>query len=522
MNNDEENNISPTDGYGGEKVESDEVARYEFAATVRRRLSNRRFLVTVFAATSVIVLAVILFWLGRGDEGQPVPAPRTTSFSNAAAANGTESGEQTITLSPEQMERAGIKIEPVGEQLSTEAGTSATTGVVQANAYRETPLISVAGGIVRSVRAELGQQVRQGQPVTIVFSEELSQTESRYISLLKELETARQNFARESRLVQISPISSSDLDESTAKLKTAEAELDERRKAYDRAAKLVRIGAASREDLEQSTTRLRASEAALVEARRRYGRASEIAEIKPASRASFEQAAVRVRNAESELSSVRERLLFLGLTPQTVAALRSPNQISSEITLRSPISGTVTSRTVNTGEVVEANKELMRITDLSSVWVIAQVYENDLSRIRTGTGASVTSGSYPDRIFRGSVTYIDPNINQETRTAQARIEVANPGQILKIGMYVNVAFGSLGQAERTVPAVSAAAVQNVNNQQVVFVPSGQPGVFSMRSVRLAAEINGLFPVLEGLNVGDRVVTQGSFLLRAEWLRSRSG
>lgn len=120
------------------------------------------------------------------------------------------------------------------------------------------------------------------------------------------------------------------------------------------------------------------------------------------------------------------------------------------------------------------------------------------------------------------MTYIDPNINPETRTAQVRIELANPGQNLKIGMYVNVAFGSLGNAENTMPAVPVSAVQNINNGQVVFVETSQPNVFLMRPVRLATETNGLYPVIEGINVGDRIVTEGSFLLRAEWLKLHPG
>ena len=284
----------------------------------------------------------------------------------------------------------------------------------------------------------------------------------------------------------------------------------------------MEIGAASREDFEQATTKLKTAEADVQEARSRYERAVQVAQINPVNRSSFEQAAVKLRTAESELASVRERLLLLGLSQQKVDALRSPNQISSLLTLTAPVSGTVTSRSVNTGEVVEANKELMRITDLSSVWVIAQVYEKDLGRICVGSGASVTSDAYPEQVFRGHVTYIDPNINQETRTAQARIELDNPGQKLKIGMYVNAALASLGGAENTMPVVPPAAVQNLGNQQVVFLVTDNPNVFTMRPVRLAAESNGLYPVIEGVTVGDHVVTDGSFLLRAEWLKLHSG
>jgi RND family efflux transporter MFP subunit len=150
---------------------------------------------------------------------------------------------------------------------------------------------------------------------------------------------------------------------------------------------------------------------------------------------------------------------------------------------------------------------------------VAQVYEKDLRKVHIGSGASITTDAYPGRVFRGQVSYVDSKVDPQTRTAQARIELANPGQQLKIGMYVNVVFASLGSARSSVPVVPVAAVQNMGNQQVVFVATSDPNVFAMRSVRLGQESNGFYPVLEGLSVGDRIVTEGSFMLRAEWLKS---
>ncbi|HXG84008.1 MAG TPA: efflux RND transporter periplasmic adaptor subunit [Pyrinomonadaceae bacterium] len=134
------------------------------------------------------------------------------------------------------------------------------------------------------------------------------------------------------------------------------------------------------------------------------------------------------------------------------------------------------------------------------------------------SGASVTTDAYQDKVFRGQVTYIDPSLNENTRTAQVRIELENPDRALKIGMYVRAAFGALGQAEQTAPTFAATAVQNLGNTQIVFVATNEPNVFEMRRVRLGEENNGTYQVLEGLNVGDKIVTEGSFLLRAECLK----
>jgi RND family efflux transporter MFP subunit len=243
-----------------------------------------------------------------------------------------------------------------------------------------------------------------------------------------------------------------------------------------------------------------------------------LVEIGAASREELEQAATKLRTAEAAVASQRQRLLLLGVPAQRINQLKSSAQVTSEVSLPAPVSGTVINRSVNQGEVIAADKELLRVSDLSSVWVIAQVYEKDLGKIRIGSGASITSDAYPGRVFRGQVSYIDPVIDQTTRTAQVRVELANPGQLLKIGMFVNVAFATLGGAEATTLVVPKIAVQNFNNQQVVFVATKEPNVFAMRPVRLGAEGNGFFPVLEGLSIGEQVVTDGSFLLRAEWLK----
>jgi RND family efflux transporter MFP subunit len=482
---------------------------------------SRKPMYIALGIIGAVLVAALLFVLLRNRDGggQVVSAPRSITFDE----NGNQEGsmpvaEQTVTLSPEQAERIKLKIETVGETMSTEASEVAATGVVEANAYAQTPVISLVGGIVRQIPAQLGETVSRGQTVAVVFSNELAEAQSRYLSLQTEAQTARQNYERTQRLVEINPVSRAELDEAQARLKAKEAELDEMRRRYNRTVKLVEIGASSREETEQDRTKLRTAEAEVEQARKQLTRATEIARLNPVSRREFEEASVKLRTAESELSSARQRLILLGLPEQRVNALRSPAQISSEVALPAPVSGTITSRAVNQGEVVEPNKELARVTNLSSVWVIAQVYEKDLGRIRAGSGASVTTDAYPGRVFRGRVTYIDPNINQETRTAQARVELQNPGEMLKIGMYVRASFGALGTGEMTAPVISSAAVQNMSNQKIVFVATDKPNVFVMKTVRLGTESNGQYVVLEGVSVGDKVVTEGSFLLRAELMK----
>src|SRR5438128_1888798 len=387
---------------------------------------DKQWLIAITAIALILIVAIAAWFLWPKGPGKPVPAPRSVSFDESpqpATATG-----QKLTLTPEQMRTVQLKIETVGERPSSGAAGQMATGVVQANTYKETPVVSLVGGIVRSVGAELGQNVRRGQRIAVVFSNELAEAQSRYL--------------------------------------TAVATLDEHHRHHLRTTKLVEIGAASRQDLEM--------------------------------------AASQYREAESNLANLRQKLLLLGMTAQRIDSLNSTSQISSEVTVPSPSSGTVTGRSVNPGEVIEANKELMRVTDLSIVWVVGQVYEKDLATIRVGSGANISSDAYPGRVFRGRVSYVDPKIDPATRTAQVRIELANPRQMFKIGMYVNVAFGALCTAEKTMAVVPKAAVQTINNQQFVFVATDKTNEFILRPVRVGTETNGLYPVLEGLNAGDRV------------------
>ena len=473
-------------------------------------------------AAVMLLSFVVWFFAFRstGEEGKAVPAPRSTSMDDVSS--GEPAAGQTITISAEQLASSGIKIDPVGEQLAVEVGLTAATGVIEANAYKNTPALPLIGGTVRGVNVELGQSVKKGQTIAVIFSNEFAEAQSRYVSLLTQATNAKKNYERTKQLVALNHMGHAELFEMERRMKSSEASLSEMQNRFQRTNRLIAIGAASREELEQDTTKLRTAEAEVEEARNRHDHALRLLEINPETLSQNEEALNKLRANEGELATMRQRLILYGLSEGRIASLTSPSQVTSELAVQSPISGTVTSRTANPGEVVEPNKELAKITDLSTVWVMAQVYERDLPRIRVGSGASVTTSAFSERLFRGHVTYIDPAIDQTTRTAKVRVELANPDRVLKLGMYVNVAFSSLGQSERTVPVVPAAAVQNIGGKQILFMATNDPNIFELRPIRLGSEVSGKYPVLEGAQVGDRIVTDGSFMLRAEWIKTHPG
>jgi RND family efflux transporter MFP subunit len=152
--------------------------------------------------------------------------------------------------------------------------------------------------------------------------------------------------------------------------------------------------------------------------------------------------------------------------------------------------------------------------DLSNVWVVADVYERDLQRVREGTRATVTTTAYPDQPLEGRVSFIDPQLNTATRTARIRVEVANPRGDLRLGMFTDVAIASPGTA--SILSVTRDAIQSVGDRQFVYVASTRDSTtFVEREVHVGRTLGDRVEVLAGLSAGDSVVSKGSFFVRAE-------
>jgi RND family efflux transporter MFP subunit len=219
---------------------------------------------------------------------------------------------------------------------------------------------------------------------------------------------------------------------------------------------------------------------------------------------------------ESHVRAALEKLKLLGASDRQIATLRQAEQINPNLIVPAPINGVVLTRNANLGLVANTAQELFTVADLSTVWVMASVNEKDFAAVHVGSQAKITASPYPGRNWNGRVTYIQPQVDPTTRTAQARIEVANPGETLRIEMYVDVEFAAPGA---TGPIVPEAAVQSIGERRFVFLPvKDEEGSFALRRVRLGPAASGYYYVLEGLHAQDEVVTDGSFILKAESIR----
>ncbi|WP_374297174.1 efflux RND transporter periplasmic adaptor subunit [Sphingomonas sp.] len=217
------------------------------------------------------------------------------------------------------------------------------------------------------------------------------------------------------------------------------------------------------------------------------------------------------------MPSLREaalaRLRNWDIPATEVEQLARTGKVTRTLTLRAPADGVVIEKPAVAGMRFAPGDTLFRIADPSRLWLIADVFEQDLANVRIGAPARVTVDAYPGRTFAGTVTFIYPSVQRETRTARARIELTNPEALLKAEMYAQAEIGAATDSAPEI-AVPASAVIDGGTTQTILVALGD-GRFQPRRVRLGRHGDGYAAILEGVKPGESVVVGANFLIDAE-------
>ena len=206
------------------------------------------------------------------------------------------------------------------------------------------------------------------------------------------------------------------------------------------------------------------------------------------------------------------RLKNWDISEEQIKALARSGEAKHSMTFRSPVSGIVTEKKAVQGMRFMPGEMLYQVADLSAVWVLADVFEQDIALVKPGAKATVTINAYPDKIFEGKITYVYPTLQADTRTVQVRVELANPGQLLKPGMFADVALSAPSRDSAVTVPLSAVIDSGV--RRIVLVQAGE-GRFEPREVRLGVRGSDYVEVLEGVKDGEEVVIAANFLIDAE-------
>jgi membrane fusion protein, heavy metal efflux system len=383
------------------------------------------------------------------------PVPETKS----QPATSTSGAPPLITLDSRMIQQAGIQVEkaqdaPLAEEIQV-------MGRIGVNENRTARVGAIADGRIATVQANVGDLVKEGQRLASLRSHEV--------------DVARAEYAK-----------------ARAELKRFQAEMEYSKNALARAEKLYQLKAASIEQVQRAQTDQQSALAA-------------------------------VASATADIGRIEEHLSHLGLSPESALEeygekpSKKPGEFEEDelIPVTAPISGTILKRLVSPGTVVTPSNDLFVLSDLSSLWLTAEVPEKHLAQLKPGLNASFTVQAYPLETFRARIVQIGDALDPDTRTVQVRCQISNVGQKLKPEMYATIRF-ELGQGQATI-VIPASSLQEVNGKPTVFVQHDQTH-FRPVTVRLGRQTGPRYEVLEGIKAGEVVVSKGSFLLKSEMLK----
>jgi membrane fusion protein, heavy metal efflux system len=239
-----------------------------------------------------------------------------------------------------------------------------------------------------------------------------------------------------------------------------------------------------------------------------YDRAKDLYEHKAIAERDLLQAESDRNEAQADLNAAEQAMKILGIkNPEDLA--KAPS--SAQIPVIAPMSGEVVERLVAPGQVMQAGQtQAFTISDMSTVWVLANLYQGDLAFVKTGDDVVVQTDAYPES-FHGKISYVSAALDPNTRTLQARIVVDNPGEKLKRDMYCTVTV-TAGMIQNAISVPDAAVLRDDENQPFVYLAAGS-NQFGRRAVEIGESQNGQTQILKGLAVGDKVVGDGSLFLQ---------
>lgn len=374
---------------------------------------------------------------------------------HAGHAHGEAEHVDEVVLTPQAIKNNGIKVAAVKSQLLS--ATITAPARVAYNAEQVAHVGSAVTGRVAVLKVRVGDVVKKGDELLVIDSPELGEAQSDYLQKRTAVETAR------------------------PALELAKSAFDRAKRLYDQSQGIPLT------DLERLKGEYQAAQGAL-------------------------------RSATASVTAAENRLHLLGMMKDAIDALAKSSEISPTYTVRAPLDGRVVEREATLGELVGPDKErLMMLANLNPIWVLADVPEAKLGQIAVGSKASINVPAHSSETFEGVIAYLTPELDSSTRTARVRIEVGNEGTKLLPGMFATAEI-TAGMASDAEPVLSIAeeAIQTVEGEPAVFVPvEGEPNTFAKRAVGVGQPIGGMVPVFAGLKEGEKYVSSGSFLLKAE-------
>lgn len=435
---------------------------------------SRGWLITFLVIGLAIACSAIL-WLNLSKQ--------TTKVEEAKEEPGTSN---TIELNKEN----ATQIQTVVVSAIRPTGSFSVAATVEADQQQLQQITPLVSGRVRKIYVSLGDNVSKDALLLRIDSPQVAELHGK----LHEAETR----------VRLAKLALKRVHESASRVNIlkAKATLDEAEATLKRTTQLVSEGLTAKKDLVAAQSEYNRAKADF-DFQKNISLNREVAEAQ----AEYSTATTEADHLVDGLRALDAKLPVEG---------ESKNHDISTIELRSPISGTVIERFVNQGSGFDQGKPLLTIANTSKLWVIANVPEKQMVNVRLGSSARIVIG---EETVTGTVNYIDPRLNEDTRTARVRVEIPNPGNKLKAGNFARVQFQQPSGYGRVY--IPESAVQTVEGNSVVFVQD-KSGAFVLRKIKTGETTAEMVPVLSGLNTGEVIAANGAFVLKSTLLKEQFG
>lgn len=429
--------------------------------------------------------------------------------------------EGFVTLTPAQVKELDLTTTTVVSVSGQSTGLR--PGRIEVDPDRRAVISSQVSGILQNIYVQVGAKVGAGATIATVTSPEVTSLQTDYHEAEVEADLARKELANKHDLFRVGdeinrPMETARLEfaQARARRETAAANLKSAVLKNERLETLLTEGIASKQQVEESRAErkaleatLRQTEAELDIAQSHLTRERRVSKSELNVKADTFPAQARLARATEQMRHTRERLTQLGASPQAH---------NGNVTVTTPISGTVVERSGSRGELVTPGVPLAVVVDSSQVWVWLDLQRSDLAIIDKGDPIELSLVEQPERTARGSLDYISPQLDQKTQTLRARVVLKNPPEGYRLGTFVNarVSDGS-GMAS---PAVPEQAVQFVEGQTVVYVREGEG--YQRTPVVLGSPVGHNMVAVEGPKVGSQVVVDGVEQLKSLDLAHKIG
>jgi membrane fusion protein, heavy metal efflux system len=353
---------------------------------------------------------------------------------------------------------------------------------LQANSNAVTRIAAPLMGRVGQIRVSVGDAVKTGQILMYINSQEIASLESELFKAETEIEAEL----------------SKDLLDLDYELEQANAQLALIKKQAYRARTLNAEKIAAAAEMEAAETALERQNLLVAAIAKKRSRTVQVAE----------------RKKQLALRTLQQKLIVLGMQSKDVTAILTNKTIDTQIPISATQPGVVLERNVNPGEMVDTSKTLLVIDDLDNLWLVADVFEQDLGLVRVGQKVAFTVDSFPNKKFQSTLTFVAGAINPETRTLAVRAEIQNEDLKLKPKMFARM---KIYVEPRRVLCVPKSAVQDAGPDKVLYILQAN-GKIREAPVQIGMESDQYIEIKSGASAGDQVVTAGAFNLRAEFAR----